>query len=236
MISPSISDETETAEPRSDPNRCFYCESIVYPVGHPKAKANNKLVRTIDHLVPKCDGGTGNSPANSSNTVYACHGCNCKRGHHPAVVLLFYEAHSDWLDINTFRNKRKSFDQFIDHLITSHFQRMMAFDDLKILLGEFMWRHSPDARRILPVVLNDVLARALPRFSGTPIYRWIVNLWILREIEVSYFSKVDLIEDCDHLRAVAATSEQFYWEKLVSTLSSHDQMQVAKAINMEFEF
>jgi len=56
---------------------CFYC-----------GKSLNDYSRTVDHLIPKCDGGI----KSNSNKVYSCKSCNQLKGNmHPEQFVEMLE-------------------------------------------------------------------------------------------------------------------------------------------------
>lgn len=64
-----------TLEAIRQKNKCLYCLSELKPAALP-GKQSSKLAATVDHIVPKCNGGK----CNYANLVVVCRGCNSRKG------------------------------------------------------------------------------------------------------------------------------------------------------------
>ena len=65
-----------------DSDSCYYCSRKVYHHSMPEAIQSHYCIKTIDHLVPKCDGG--------NHLVVACADCNQLKSSDPADVFLAF--------------------------------------------------------------------------------------------------------------------------------------------------
>ena len=62
---------------KRDGNRCVYCgRTPIYPAYLSYAGNHHKEMATIDHVIPKCKGGTDDL----DNLVLACWACNVRKG------------------------------------------------------------------------------------------------------------------------------------------------------------
>lgn len=68
--------------------RCFYCARPMRLARGPKNGACEGNFATIDHYVPRSQGGCNDA----SNCVAACHECNSGRGDAPAPAFMLAQA------------------------------------------------------------------------------------------------------------------------------------------------
>lgn len=65
---------------------CHYCGGAMHAPGSPRALADRKSMRTRDHKIPTCVGGSGEP----RNVVMACARCNEMKGDTPYEVFVFF--------------------------------------------------------------------------------------------------------------------------------------------------